>query len=362
MILCITATYHMSERCAADLRQPFYWIKDMKTVKTKFIIPILLILLPAAAGYTFFLQKRPISDLTEETPAEKEEVETHTQKKESETDNSIIDGYWVSEKTEEGKFLEFGIEYPEVINFDGSKGKIERLDNYRFQYRITFDTEGAIFYLSSFDDDSALVWYCDEKDEYNASLKLSRIATDTKEEDAAAGTEPETQVPSAGTSSNSNSKPSSVNQSPDNSSSAVSAESDRKGHYEERQVLVKEAYDEQVLVRKGECSSVCVKEAYDSQEMVYLEGAYYGPDREEYEVCNQCGARFQGGISDHIANSDTCGGWHNEWVDVSEPYWHNVEYRTVHHDAVYETRCEPDEYRTVHHDAVYETKMVWIED
>ncbi|MBR0417663.1 MAG: hypothetical protein IJI66_00670 [Erysipelotrichaceae bacterium] len=49
-------------------------------------------------------------------------------------------------------------------------------------------------------------------------------------------------------------------------------------------------------------------------------------------------------------------------VEISEPYWHNVDYRTVHHDAVYETRCEPDVYETVHHDAVYETQKVWVED
>ena len=52
----------------------------------------------------------------------------------------------------------------------------------------------------------------------------------------------------------------------------------------------------------------------------------------------------------------------NKRVDTSELYWHNVEYRTVHNDTVYETQCEPDEYETVHHDAVYETRRVWVED
>lgn len=137
---------------------------------------------------------------------------------------------------------------------------------------------------------------------------------------------------------------------------------EKKGHYEERQVLVRDAYDEKVLVKKGECTQILVKDAYDTEEIVYLDGAYYGADKEEFEVCNDCGARFRGGISEHLANSETCGAWHNEWIEVGEPYWHNVEYRTVHHDAVYETRCEPDEYETVHHEAIYRTEMVWVDD
>ena len=97
--------------------------------------------------------------------------------------------------------------------------------------------------------------------------------------------------------------------------------------------------------------------------MVYLDGAYYGSDMQEVLVCNQCGAVFyDDGIINHVANSDTCGSWHNDYVPINEPYWHNVDYKTVHHDAVYDTQCEPDEYTTVNHDAVYETQMVWIED
>ena len=149
----------------------------------------------------------------------------------------------------------------------------------------------------------------------------------------------------------------------DDSDIPVSGDSEeKKGHYEERQVLVKDAYDETVLVRKGECNLVLVKGAYVTEEIVYLDGAYYGADKEEYEVCNDCGARFKGGISEHLANSETCGAWHNEWVEVGEPYWHNVEYRTIHHDAVYETQCEPDEYTVIHHDAIYRTETVWVDD
>lgn len=132
--------------------------------------------------------------------------------------------------------------------------------------------------------------------------------------------------------------------------------SGKKGHYEERQVCVQEAYDEQVLVEKGACSEVLVQAAYDTEEMVYLDGAYYGPDTEERAWCYICEHFYD----DHCEQQGHP--FNNKTVNLTDPYWHNVEYRTVHHDAVCETRCEPDVYETVHHDAVYETQSVWIDD
>ena len=92
------------------------------------------------------------------------------------------------------------------------------------------------------------------------------------------------------------------------------------------------------------------------QEMVYLDGAFYGPDTEERAWCYTC----QHFWDDHCELAGHA--FNNKTVNLTEPYWHNVEYRTVHHDAVYETQCEPDFYETVHHDAVYETQKVWVED
>ena len=135
--------------------------------------------------------------------------------------------------------------------------------------------------------------------------------------------------------------------------------SEKNGHYEERNVLVKEAYDEQVLVKKGECHSVLVKNAYDEE--VWQDGAWYGPDTLDAKVCNGCGAIFYGSISEHMSENPDHGGWHNESIAQGEPYWHGTK-KAVHHDAVYETRCEPDEYETVHHEAVYRKETVWVDD
>lgn len=148
----------------------------------------------------------------------------------------------------------------------------------------------------------------------------------------------------------------------DSSQKSEKPQTEKTGHYEERQELVKEAYDEKVLVKKGECRDVLVAEAYDSEEMVYLDGAFYGPDTQEGYVCNGCGAVFfDASINDHIGSPEHPG-WHNELIETSEPYWHNVEYKTVHHDAVYRAECEEDEYEIIHHDAEYRTVRVWVED
>ena len=292
----------------------------------------------------------------------KEEAIPTSAKEDSEINNSIINGSWLSECTEDGRFLEFSVKYPEVTNYDGMKGKIERMDNYRFQYKITFEGDGGIFYISSFDGDKALVWYCDEGTEYKDSLELNRTEKDTEPETAVVDAPAETNTANtnnttSSSSSNTNTASNSSGSTNNSNNSNNNSTNKPSGHYETQTVLVKEAWDEQV---ETGCTQVCVQEAYDTTEMVYLEGAYYGADRQEIMVCNQCGAEFwNGGAADHIANSDGCGGYHNEFRDISEPYWHNVDYRTVHHDAVYETRCT---YETVHHDAEYKEVQVWVED
>ncbi len=278
-----------------------------------------------------------------------------------EPDHTLINGYWKSETTEEGRFLEFTIDYPEVTNFDGAKGTV-RYDPESKRYIVTIkhETGDSVVYLGDINNNNCTIYYYENSEKDEKTLSANRDPDSVPENVI---DKPAEQKPETGTSNSGNNKPSANtgNNKPSGNSSGNS--NNPKGHYEERQVCVQEAYDEQVLVKKGECTNVLVKEAYDSQEMVYLEGAYYGADRQEIMACNQCGAEFwNGGAADHIANSEGCGGYHNEFRDISEPYWHNVDYRTVHHDAVYETRCEPDEYKTVHHDAVYETQMVWVED
>ena len=58
-----------------------------------------------------------------------------------------------------------------------------------------------------------------------------------------------------------------------------------------------------------------------------------------YSICNQCGADITGfAVShndQHLSNYEP-GGYHTEWRETV------VGYKTVHHDAVYETRYVVD--------------------
>ena len=83
-----------------------------------------------------------------------------------------------------------------------------------------------------------------------------------------------------------------------------------KGHNE--QVLVQAAYDEQVPIK----------------------------EMQEFSICNDCGADITGNawahVKDHMINDTGNGGYHSEWREVV------TGYKTVHHDAVYETRYVVD--------------------
>ncbi len=152
------------------------------------------------------------------------------------------------------------------------------------------------------------------------------------------------------------------------SSNDHSSSNTKTGHYEtipayDENILIRDAYDEQILIKKGECHSVLVKDAYDEE--VWDSGAWYGSDTAEVKVCNGCGEVFYGSISDHMSENPEHGGWHNEQVDQGDPYWHGTK-SIIHHEAVYETVCEPDEYSVVHHEAEYKVvhhdeEKIWVE-
>lgn len=75
-----------------------------------------------------------------------------------------------------------------------------------------------------------------------------------------------------------------------------------KGHNE--QVLVKEAWDEQVPIK----------------------------EMKEFTFCSTCGANITGHAVEHLENSLNCQGYYTDWREVT------TGYNTVHHEAVYETR------------------------
>lgn len=127
-------------------------------------------------------------------------------------------------------------------------------------------------------------------------------------------------------SSSSSSKPSSKpsNNNSSNSNNSKPAEHTHNWVAQYKTVNVPEqGHNEQVLVQA----------AYDEQVPI--------TEMRAHDICNQCGADLTGtDIPAHMENSylngGNCGGHHTEWRETV------VGYKTVHHDAVYETRYVVD--------------------
>lgn len=125
-------------------------------------------------------------------------------------------------------------------------------------------------------------------------------------------------------SSSSSSKPSSKPSNNNSSNSSKPAEHTHDWVAQYKTVNVPEqGHNEQVLVQA----------AYDEQVPI--------TEMRAHEICNQCGADLTGtDIPAHLENSylngGNCGGYHTEWRETV------VGYKTVHHDAVYETRYVVD--------------------
>ena len=79
---------------------------------------------------------------------------------------------------------------------------------------------------------------------------------------------------------------------------------------------------------QGHNEQVLVQAAYDEQVPI--------TEMKEFAICNQCGADVTANPTAHMKNSylngGNCGGYHSELRETV------VGYKTVHHDAVYETR------------------------
>lgn len=71
-----------------------------------------------------------------------------------------------------------------------------------------------------------------------------------------------------------------------------------------------------------------MQDAYDEQVPQYQDL--------ERSICNQCGADITNNIDAHFKSSWDCSGYHMEFQQVL------TGYKTVHHEAVYETRYVVD--------------------
>lgn len=150
-----------------------------------------------------------------------------------------------------------------------------------------------------------------------------------KEETSKSNTSESKKNNTASTSSNSNknnsssssSKPSSKpsNNNGSNSNNSKPAEHTHNWVAQYKTVTVPE---------KGHNEQVLVQAAYDEQVPQYQDL--------ERSICNQCGADITNNIDAHFKSSWDCSGYHMEFQQVL------TGYKTVHHEAVYETRYVVD--------------------
>ena len=93
---------------------------------------------------------------------------------------------------------------------------------------------------------------------------------------------------------------------------------------------------------KGHNEQVLVQAAYDEQVPI--------TEMKEHSICNQCGADITadpwGHLEQSAVNGGNCGGYHSEWRETV------VGYKTVHHEAVYETRYVVDSPATTKQELV----------
>ncbi len=135
-------------------------------------------------------------------------------------------------------------------------------------------------------------------------------------------------------SSSSSSKPSSKPSNSSNSSSSKpsnnnSSNSSKPAEHTHNWVA---QYKTVNVPEKGHNEQVLVQAAYDEQVPV--------TEMKAYSICSTCGADITGNTSAHVKNhvmiGDDKGGYYTEWREVV------TGYKTVHHDAVYETRYVVD--------------------
>ena len=146
-------------------------------------------------------------------------------------------------------------------------------------------------------------------------------SSSNKNNSSSSSSKPSSKPSNSSSNNSSSSKPSNNSGSSSNNSKPAEHKHDWVAQY--KTVTVPE---------KGHNEQVLVQAAYDEQVPI--------TEMKEFSICNQCGADITGNPWGHLeqsaVNGGNCGGYHSEWREVV------TGYKTVHHEAVYETRYVVD--------------------
>ena len=132
----------------------------------------------------------------------------------------------------------------------------------------------------------------------------------------------------ASTTNTSSNKNNSSSSKPSNSSNSSNSNNSKPAEHTHNWVA---QYKTVNIPEKGHNEQVLVQAAYDEQVPI--------TEMKEHSICNQCGADITGdpwGHNKQHALNYEAGGFHSEWIEEV------TGYKTVHHDAVYETRYVVD--------------------
>ena len=167
----------------------------------------------------------------------------------------------------------------------------------------------------------------EEKDKEEVSNTGSN-ASESKEDNTASTTNTSSNknnTSSSSKSSNSSNNISSTSKPSNNSGSSSNSSNSKHAEHTHNWVA---QYKTVNVPEKGHNEQVLVQAAYDEQVPQYQDL--------ERSICNQCGADITNNIDAHFKSSWDCSGYHMEFQQVL------TGYKTVHHDAVYETRYVVD--------------------
>ena len=286
-----------------------------------------------------------------EEPADKPETEEKTsisQKKAEENkkvDLSAYNGEW--DYTLDGFDNKMIINAPDVDNGYGMKVKISESDNPDYEAMVVYTKEALksdyelVLYLGKIDGQNATMYVFNEESKKYDSIPMKRVSDNSTAVSQDKKEENKTDTPDQTPSSNTKPKEETSSQS--------------KGHYEERTVLVREAYDEQVVVKEGWTEQILVKEGWTES---YEECIEYKQDATPVYICYDDGRKFYN--STECAHE--CLSSYYEDYEYGETYCSRYDTKTINHPAEYNYIEHEPEYTTVHHDAEYKTEKVWVED
>ena len=162
----------------------------------------------------------------------------------------------------------------------------------------------------------------DEQEVKQEEKKEETAKADSSNKSNASESKKDNTASTTNTSSNKNNTSSSK---PSNSSNSSNSNSSKPAEHKHDWVA---QYKTVNVPEKGHNEQVLVQDAYDEQVPI--------KEMQEFMFCSTCGANITANAVEHLENSLNCQGYHSDWLEVT------TGYNTVHHEAVYETRYVVD--------------------